>query len=371
MGVFILGMHRSGTSVTTNIVADLGLDLGDPNNLLPATDDNARGYFEVERLTDFNHRLLTEFGGDVMAPPDVLPALTPDIASRMSGEFRRAFGDVAGKWAWKDPTNCILLPLWREVLGSGHLAVVSVRDPRSSARSLVARRDGITIDAALALWERYTRFMLAGLEGLAVHIVRYEDLVQEPHEQVGMIADFLSSNNISISTPEAAYGAVAPELQHSSREADTVEVSSHQRELQNRLDSLVGSHASFEAPDLGPEPAEVGARLAERRQIVAHYQPVIDSLRRLLEASEHGHDVDALIGLEHQNYQLTAELTSTHERLFTALTDLERNRQELAEHRRLLADATIDRAHSVGSWKQNGISFLSSLTRRRRSSGQA
>jgi len=55
-GVFMLGMHRSGTSLITGILAHLGFNLG--KNLLDATVDNAKGYFERLDIVMLNDNLM-------------------------------------------------------------------------------------------------------------------------------------------------------------------------------------------------------------------------------------------------------------------------------------------------------------------------
>ena len=48
--VVILGMHRSGTSLTAGILHLLGVNMGD--RLLPADKFNAQGYFENQIILD-------------------------------------------------------------------------------------------------------------------------------------------------------------------------------------------------------------------------------------------------------------------------------------------------------------------------------
>ena len=55
-GVFMLGMHRSGTSLITGILVHIGLKMG--NNLIGTTIDNAKGYFESYDVISINDDLM-------------------------------------------------------------------------------------------------------------------------------------------------------------------------------------------------------------------------------------------------------------------------------------------------------------------------
>ncbi len=62
-GVFVLGMHRSGTSATTRAINLLGVPLAANDELASPSPNNPTGFWEVTRLTDFNNKLLYELGG--------------------------------------------------------------------------------------------------------------------------------------------------------------------------------------------------------------------------------------------------------------------------------------------------------------------
>ena len=58
--ILVLGMHRSGTSVTTRIINLLGVDL--PQALVPPADNNPTGYWESRDLLTLHDRLLASGG---------------------------------------------------------------------------------------------------------------------------------------------------------------------------------------------------------------------------------------------------------------------------------------------------------------------
>ena len=52
--VCVLGMHRSGTSLTSNILNLLGFSLGPHEHQMVATEFNPKGYGEHQLLTNLN-----------------------------------------------------------------------------------------------------------------------------------------------------------------------------------------------------------------------------------------------------------------------------------------------------------------------------
>src|SRR5438477_7506691 len=69
MPVCIAGMHRSGTSMVTRMLALCGLDLGPDAELLPPAADNPDGFFENMRFAALNQLALAALGGRWDAPP--------------------------------------------------------------------------------------------------------------------------------------------------------------------------------------------------------------------------------------------------------------------------------------------------------------
>ena len=60
VGVLVAGMHRSGTSAVTRVLASLGCDL--PNTLMEADSNNAMGYWESTEIADLNDAILVSAG---------------------------------------------------------------------------------------------------------------------------------------------------------------------------------------------------------------------------------------------------------------------------------------------------------------------
>jgi GT2 family glycosyltransferase len=174
--IVILGMHRSGTSSVGGLLALLGAWPG-AEELLLRGPDNPRGHYEHGELHMACLRRLEAAGGDWKSPPQVPHAEATDA-------FRREVAGVLESleprrpWFIKEPRLCLLV---REMLPllTRPLFIHVVRDPREVAASL-QRRDDMSLEEALALWERYTREAFAGSAGWQRVIVDYNALTRDP-----------------------------------------------------------------------------------------------------------------------------------------------------------------------------------------------
>jgi O-antigen biosynthesis protein len=57
----IAGMHRSGTSLTSSLMEDAGINIG--TRLIEATPDNPKGHFENLDFVEFHVNVLGSQGG--------------------------------------------------------------------------------------------------------------------------------------------------------------------------------------------------------------------------------------------------------------------------------------------------------------------
>ncbi|MGO1118058.1 sulfotransferase [Rhodovibrionaceae bacterium A322] len=179
--LFILGMHRSGTSALTRLCNLLGADLG--SNLLPAQSDNERGFWENEDLVALNESLLNELGrawNDPAALPEnwINNAILPSVRSEITKVLDRDFSDSAF-WAVKDPRLSLLLPLWEELALQQESRVhclITLRNPLEVAGSL-KRRNSLPLEQGLLLWLRYSLSAEALSRGKARAFVTYEQIM--------------------------------------------------------------------------------------------------------------------------------------------------------------------------------------------------
>src|SRR5215212_3653860 len=68
--ICVVGMHRSGTSLTASLIREMGIAFGPTATMMAAHPaDNAAGYMEQRPLQQLNDTILEAMGGDWMHPP--------------------------------------------------------------------------------------------------------------------------------------------------------------------------------------------------------------------------------------------------------------------------------------------------------------
>lgn len=207
----VLGMHRSGTSATAQLLALAGAEL--PDNVMPGDEHNAKGYFEPWKISVFNDQRLRA-AGSAWDDPFNLPyaplgsAAEADWKVRAVDLFRAEFGESLNPLL-KDPRVSVLLPLWRDVLAEVGMAarvVIPVRHPLAVAGSL-SRRDAFPVEKSVLIWTIYMLASEAGTRDLPRAFVSYD----------GLLADWRKE----VAAMEKAHGAPLPRLdERAAREID-------------------------------------------------------------------------------------------------------------------------------------------------------
>ncbi len=157
--VFVLGMHRTGTSAVTRILMDLGCAL--PGHQVPASDDNPMGYWEPREIVETHDEFVHAIGRTWSDPRPLADetfrrAAAKDATKRLTQAMKKPIESRA-KWVIKDPRMCRLLPLWKPIfskLGSDAQMLFVIRSPLAVAASL-AKRDRFEKEKSLLLWLRH------------------------------------------------------------------------------------------------------------------------------------------------------------------------------------------------------------------------
>jgi hypothetical protein len=196
MGVVVVGVGRSGTSVATAALAAFMSNAELPGDAFAADFDNPRGYYQSATLTGYDERLLGHLGGAWNWPPRLeegwvaraaeSPGFDPDAARRV---FRSVFS--TDRWVWKDPRLCVLAPYWASLIDiEGYLMVW--RDPREVAAS-TRMQAGMTLERGLAHWEQTTRAALVSLAGQRVAVCSYSCLLEDRTRWLDTVGRLLRS----------------------------------------------------------------------------------------------------------------------------------------------------------------------------------
>jgi hypothetical protein len=319
--LFVVGMHRSGTSALCAALESCGVSFG--SNLLdPMVGVNEEGFWEDTGVVQINEQLLERLGGTWFSvPPDLehvdwsSEALS-DLGSAAQSLLQRGFGSGALQ-ALKDPRMSLTLPFWLAACEKEGLPVTVCeinRAPLEVARSL-QKRDGFPIGYGLRLSARY-RQLLALSAPPGTLYVTYDALLQNPTDVM-----FALASALPLTLPaEGVAGSVKPELRHHDQrpgdpvllEADDGEID--QSALEKAIEQAFPSHQLC---------AEFALCLVERAEQLTHlggeHAQALDTLK------QRDADVDSLSAL-HQ------EALATIEERDAQIVEFDRRLAETGEH---------------------------------------
>jgi hypothetical protein len=216
--VCIAGVHRSGTSLVTNMLRQCGLYLGEPRELVRPAQDNMDGFWEHRLFSRVNERALAEMGGAWDSPP---PA---GAAEEFSAELKaHALKLAAGMeahvpWGWKDPRNCLTMRLWRGLF-PGMRVVIPLRHPLETAASLEARNH-FPVSVGLALWAEYHRRVLDTVPRAGRIVTRYDAYFSNPEAELRRVLKFLGIAATDEVVAEACALVKKPMRHHRSSEEE-------------------------------------------------------------------------------------------------------------------------------------------------------
>lgn len=165
--VFILGMHRSGTSCLAGCLERCGLYLGDVRR---AGRFNARGYYELRSVERLHDQILGLNRAAWHRPPQRV---------QVHPYHRQALEEIADQLSrqrhcgLKDPRLVLLLDTWLELVAPPRTLVATFRHPLAVAQSL-ARRNGIPEEVGLKLWLHYNAILIRRHQAEPFPIVEFD-----------------------------------------------------------------------------------------------------------------------------------------------------------------------------------------------------
>lgn len=168
--LFVVGMHRSGTSAVAGTLAHLGLFPGRARDLMQANAFNPNGYWEHMGVVSLNDAALAPIGGwsstEPYSPPDALPGLM-QLHARQAVLQELRLGADGAPLVVKDPRLCRLLPGWLDAARKVGLepAVLLVRRERGAVVDSLVRRERMDREWAERLIDVYSADAFAVLEG--------------------------------------------------------------------------------------------------------------------------------------------------------------------------------------------------------------
>jgi len=223
MPICITGMHRSGTSMVANLLHLCGVYLGNEDDLMPASADNQKGYWENREFSRLNDEILAALGGTWDIPPNATPGWVEENrlnALRAKAEVLLEEFRDREPWGWKDPRNSLTLPFWDDLikirfllgLTSNLKLVLCLRNPLEVFRSL-RDREYTPSSEGYKLWLIYSQSVLnASLPGNRI-ITHYENYFRDPKAELHRVLDFLQVP-ASADVIEQSISAISTELRH-------------------------------------------------------------------------------------------------------------------------------------------------------------
>lgn len=271
--IIVLGAHRSGTTMITQMLRKLGLFAG--NDLEPDHDESM--YFQ-----ECNEWLLNQASASWDSPTafqwllsnDEVLALVHDYLRYRLGHWpvrrylgmrryvagQRPLSRMVGPWGWKDPRNTFTLPIWLRLFpqakvihiyrnGVAVAASLRTRDRgglaagvRNHHRRLerglyrwFRKRGGfvysvrcLDLHGGFSLWREYVNEafrLLAPLSGRAMS-VKYEDFVVSPVRWLAALAEFCGISASASSIEGVAAGADPGNLARFASDGELIEFQS-------------------------------------------------------------------------------------------------------------------------------------------------
>ncbi|MCI8377475.1 MAG: hypothetical protein HFH72_03030 [Lachnospiraceae bacterium] len=196
--VLVLGMHRSATSLTTELLSSYGLYVGEKEDLWEPNQSNQRGFFENRSAVQLNDRILYEHGTHWAELHEDAHRMketkyTCEIKEILCRLLEKA--EDGQTLLLKDPRMCITEPIWKKQIDAlcmeEHIVMV-FRHPYEVAKSL-AIRDNMNFAYALKLWfyNNYSALCCLAECDKPVLVLNHDDYFSAYDEQIRKIEEFL------------------------------------------------------------------------------------------------------------------------------------------------------------------------------------
>lgn len=225
--VIIVGMHRSGTTMVTKMLENLGLFVGDKKEV----NHEAFFFWDINNwIFDIAHCRADLPHNFRYLNPRTREILIDDLQYFVQSPRKKVFlgalnsqyksvQDLDIPWGWKDPKNTFTIDLWKEIFPNAKVLHI-YRNPIDSISSFI-ERDLVmknkyqlnwkkwlkrrflisynyhtnfrlhSLEEGYQLWEEYvTKCFALEKDFPNMMHVRYEDFLSDPAQHLSKIADF-------------------------------------------------------------------------------------------------------------------------------------------------------------------------------------
>ena len=260
----ITGMHRSGTSMTSNFLMEILGQADSQKEYVESDQWNPKGYFENTEIVVLNNTILLGKyapSSQIMSDPNLqnkklkkiflsianfryaFVMLSPKLIKLAARQQKTRIADLSQKFhnaIIKDPRFSLLLDAWLE-WGSIEKILVCFRDPKEVAESL-RKRNRLPLWIGFWLWKFHNTQLLETIEKHKpnqVVFIQYNNFFhpQKREKEMQRLYVFLGVAYDAEQARHLLDQVLDPRLKHFSNDARN-----YPKDIQNTLDKLISYH---------------------------------------------------------------------------------------------------------------------------------
>ena len=190
--VFVIGMHRCGTSLVTSILTEMGFSTGISKNK-DKDWQNPNGYYENDALLYHHNKMLAYNGNSYLNVTNCDLSYTDEHVADYVAAIKKEF-EGTNKIVIKDPRLSFFVSFLYKVaekLNSQCYLIFCTRDRHESASSL-SKAQQVDIDSCFALYDVTEQTRLKHYHEL--HIINYNQLLENSQLVVNRLGTFINEN---------------------------------------------------------------------------------------------------------------------------------------------------------------------------------
>lgn len=186
--IVVLGMHRSGTSMTSAILEKVGINMG--KETLGASVSNPVGHFEDKMFYELNKKILRDAGGNWKNPPAHKNIL--NLRGKYKEEIKQLILNKKNNWGWKEPRTSLTIELYYPYLNNIYF-IYCKRNEVDVAKSL-KKRNNMPLTEGKRLKTIYDNRIEKFLNKINMDrkkTVQYEKVLSNTESEINKIINFL------------------------------------------------------------------------------------------------------------------------------------------------------------------------------------
>jgi len=195
----ILGAMRSGTSATSHIISEFGVNFGNPKNFFQGPANPI--FFELNWVIEYNDKLINTLGYKL---PDLFLPLTEDFNKIDTLKIEEELQYLIDKeWPYqetigiKDPRFSWTIPFWHQFLSKNNYEVNIIfvfRHPSGFLNSSkrLFHDSGWSETRHLNFWLQFNLAASHFTRNFPIYYLNYDFLMSKPLEEIKQIANFFN-----------------------------------------------------------------------------------------------------------------------------------------------------------------------------------